>query len=363
MGSRRRSLSRLSRVVLLVGVALAAPLVVPAARAQTAVDDREPTAADKETARSLMDLGADREDAKDYVGALKEYKGAHALVRYPMTGLAVARMQAALGQLVEALDTTAEIRQLPRRAGEGAAFVKARSDAEALTEKLVARTPSIQVTVSFGSGAAKDGAEVSIDGVTLPPAAASLPRKVNPGKHTVVVVLSGYDKATQEIMVPEGGVTPVTIELKPVGSSKSGPSNGGSVGPVKNPNDPIDSKKPPEGGSGGLSPLVYVGFGVGAAGILAGAITGGISISKTNELKDACDDKPCPTSREPDIASANTMANVSNVSFALGAVGAAVGVVGLLLPRSPRQEKAAGAGHVHLMPIVGPGGVGVSGTF
>src|SRR5262249_1001249 len=62
----------------------------------------EPSAADRETARSLMNEGDAKFDAKNYAQALKAYQGAHAIMGLPSTGYAVARTQAALGQLVEA---------------------------------------------------------------------------------------------------------------------------------------------------------------------------------------------------------------------------------------------------------------------
>ena len=39
-------------------------------------------------------------------------------------------------------------------------------------------------------------------------------------------------------------------------------------------------------------------------------------------------DTLCPRSAEADFNEANTLANVSNVSFAIGGVGAIVGIVG-----------------------------------
>src|SRR4051812_35729561 len=84
-------------------VASASLLVASGARAQT------PSAADKESARALMDTGDEKSDAKDYAAALKAYQAADALVHFPMTGLAVARVQERLGQLLEARDAAIQV--------------------------------------------------------------------------------------------------------------------------------------------------------------------------------------------------------------------------------------------------------------
>ena len=83
----------------IVGALAAAPVLYPRiARA-------EPTAGDKETARSLMDEGDRKFAAKDFKGALDAYQGAHAIMGVPTTGIEVAKAQEALGLLVEARDT------------------------------------------------------------------------------------------------------------------------------------------------------------------------------------------------------------------------------------------------------------------
>lgn len=344
---RRGFFARLAVVSI---IAAPAPLAPRSALAQGVSEEKQPSAADKETARSLMDVGVDREEAKDYPAALKAYQGAHALVKLPMTGVAVARVQAALGLLVEALDSAAEVKQMPRHASEGPAYAKARADAEALTERVLARTPSLQVSVSGPDGEIRDGVEVSIDDVSLPSAAALLPRKVNPGNHKVAVVAPGFKRATREVDVPEGGVFPVLIPLK------RDTGSGGDPGPGPGPSPGPTTK-------GGLSPLVFVGFGVGAAGIIAGAVSGGISIGKTSEIEPDCDDGHCLPSRRDDISSATTMANISNVTFAIGAAGVVTGVVGLFLPRGGREDGVVKAGALRLVPVVGPSGAGVIGTF
>jgi hypothetical protein len=283
-----------------------------------------------------MDQGVEHEEAKDYAAALKAFEAAHALVGLPMTGLAVARAQAGLGLLVEAMDSATKAKLLPVRPNETPAYAKARADADALAQKLAARIPSIQVKVEGPSA----GAEISIDGDVVPADAAAQPRKVNPGKHVVSATAQGYEPASVEVDVVEGQVVPAVLTMTPVAAAPS-------VAPTK---------------PGGLSPLVFVGFGVGAAGLIAGSVTGALSLSKTSSIEGRCTDGICPSSTAADISSANTLANVSNISFALGAAGVAVGVVGIFLSGSS-GEKTPASGGIRIMPAIGPGSVGVIGVF
>ena len=108
----------------------------------------------------------------------------------------------------------------------------------------------------------------------------------------------------------------------------------------------------------GLSPLVWIGFGIGGAGLLVGAITGAVSLSQASSLQDDCPEDVCTPDRQEDIDSMITMANLSNVGFVVAGVGAALGVVGIII--SGDEEEPSGA---RLRPLLGPGLVGVDGRF
>ncbi len=142
----------------------------------------------------------------------------------------------------------------------------------------------------------------------------------------------------------------------PVGvPSSSEPKPTEPIVPPSTPADEPDESEP----SAGLSPLVYVGFGVGGAALLVGAITGGISLSNASTLQDECGGDVCPTDRQEDIDSMITLANVSNVSFALAGVGAAVGLIALLVFDSDESK----AQEATVKPQVGVGFMGFSGRF
>src|SRR5260370_39928772 len=76
----------------------------------------DPTAADRETARSLMQEGRELREKGDLQGALKRFQAADGIMHVPTTGLEVARTQATLGLLVGARDTIATIPKAPSQA-------------------------------------------------------------------------------------------------------------------------------------------------------------------------------------------------------------------------------------------------------
>jgi hypothetical protein len=97
---------------------------------------------------------------------------------------------------------------------------------------------------------------------------------------------------------------------------------------------------------------------VGGPALLVGAIAGGISLSNTSSIKSACSGDVCPSGERGAISSATTIANVSNVGFALGAAGLVVGIVGVLLrPKTPETDA------VIVSPFVGPGLAGLRARF
>jgi len=204
---------------LLMGMAVL--LVTPS------VSYAEPSSADKETARNLMKEGDSKFSARDYAGALKAYRAAHAIMQVPSTGLPLAKAQIEEGQLVEARDTLLQVVRHPKSATEPKAFAKAREEAEELSQKLLPRIPSLVIVVM---GAPSDAVTVTVDGAAIPSAALSAPRKVNPGSHTLTASASGFQTASTTIKVAEGATEKAKLNLVP---GKDGPGKAVPTAPVK----------------------------------------------------------------------------------------------------------------------------------
>ena len=291
-----------------------------------------------EMARNLMDEGDAKLERGDVRGALRSYRAAHTIMNVPTTGIEVARMEAKLGHLVEARKVAIDVAKMPVKAQEPKPFIEARSDAQLLADALETRIPRVKVETKGVPTTAT--IELQIDGRVIPSDEVGESIALDPGKHELVLSVSGGDPESRTITLSENEKRTVTFGD---GSSSS------------------DQDKPVRR----TSPLVFIGFGLGGAGLIAGAITGGLSLSRASEVEKICRAGTCPSQTDLDKAkpihdSAYTLANVSNVAFAVGVVGVGLGVTGLLLGRSadkkPESETA-------FRVFVGPNGALVRGSF
>jgi hypothetical protein len=215
-------------------------------------------------------------------------------------------------------------------------------------------------TVVLKVEALTPGMAVSFDGRQVATGVLGVPYPVDPGTHTVSATAPGAHPWSNEVQIGHGP-TSVIVNIPVLGDVL------GQVTPVAPP-PPRPAPIPPEPGpadaidddDGGVSPLVYVGFGIGGAGLLLGAITGGLALGKWGEISDSCVDDVCPPGSQDTIDSANTLANVSNVGFVIGALGVGVGVVGLVLSGSDDSgDNLVARVQLDLLPA----GLGLSGRF
>jgi hypothetical protein len=289
-------------------------------------------------ARSLMDEGDAKLERGDARGALRSYRAAHTIMNVPTTGIEVARVEAKLGHLVEARKVALDVVRTPVKAQEPKPFREARSDAQLLADALETRIPRITIAIKGVPNTAT--IELKIDGRILPSEDVREPVPVDPGKHEVVLSVSGGEPESRTITVSENEKRTVTF---------------GDGSPSSDQDKPVQR----------TSPLVFVGFGLGGAGLIAGAITGGLSLSRAGEVEKICRDGTCPSQTDLDKAkplhdSAYTLANVSNVAFAVGLIGVGLGVTGLLLGGSAdKKPKTESAFRV----FVGPNGALIRGSF
>lgn len=347
MGSRRVRLT-------LSAIALVSMVAAPAAAAST-------SAADRETARSMMQEGRDLRDKGDLKGALQRFKAADDIMHVPTTALEVARTEVALGLLVEARDTIAGIHKTQAQPDDPTPFKDARVKADELDAQLEGRIPTLTISVS---GAAEgDSPAVAVDGVSLPSSVASLPRKIDPGHHVVSAKAAGGE-AKEEIDLAEGEKKDVQLTLVAGGSGPQDDTAGADSRPVVHT----------------PGPLTYGGIVVGGLGLAVGAVTGILELSKASTVKGECANKQCrPGDQQSDLSAANTLATISTVSFAVGAAGAIVAVVSLVVghkashagqappagdPESdPSSEPPPAESKLHATPWIGLGQAGVFGTF
>ncbi|HEX3344304.1 MAG TPA: hypothetical protein VHS09_07010 [Polyangiaceae bacterium] len=313
-----------------------------------------PTAADRETARTLMDQGRDLRDKGDLKEALKRFKAADDIMHVPTTALPLAKAQAALGLLVEARDTLAvSMRRTPEKPGDPQPFKDARVEGERLDASLASRVPALTITVK---GAAEgQPPTLSVDDVDVPAAAMALPREVDPGHH-VLVAKTATAVGRQEVDVKEGEQKPVEVTL--VATGAPAPTETPVPTPPETPVTTTTTSHSP-------TALTWVGIGLAGAGAVAGTVTGVLSMSKKSALAGECTNAVCGPSSHSDYDSAHTLALVSTIGFIAAGVGAGVAVVTLLVGHGQASEPAEQPPSARLVvrPWIGPGAGGVSGSF
>lgn len=333
MGSRGGRARRAARAV---------PLAVFLLASSAAHAQQQPSASDRETARALMAEGRDKRDAGDLGGALKAFTTADSIMHVPTTGLEVARTQDKMGQLLEARETLLAVLRIAPRPSDPPPFAEARKAAEALDADLAKRIPSLAVEAT---SEVPGTISIIVDDQELAPNLVGVPRKMNPGKHTVVAKAGG-EEIREAVTLAQSETKKVSLRVvkKP---SPPPPKTEPAPQPTPDPETPgAEGKRP-------IPVITWIGFGVGAAGLVTGSITGLVSISKTNDLE-GCVGNECPRGTQDQIDSANTFATISNIGFGVAIVGAAVGLVGLFVLRP--EAKPTSSARI----MVGPGGVGGS---
>ncbi len=293
-----------------------------------------PSEREKQEAADLMDEGDTLLASGKAVDALDRYRRADRIMEVPTTRIAVAHALAKIGRLIEAREAAVETQRMPSRPKEPKAFRAAREAAAHLQSDLADRIPTLAVTIQGLDDTMTP--TVLLDGKPGPEP--GTPIELNPGRYEVTVLVPGSPDMKQEVELQEKERRTVVLTVTP----------------------PEREEVPKE--SGGTPTLAYVGFGVGIAGVAVGSVTGLWAMRRSTDLEDQCAGTVCPTSYEEDIASARTIAKVSNITFAIGLAGLAVGTGALLFGGDEVSESTASRG-VRVEPEVGPLRLGVRGSF
>jgi len=288
-------------------IAFALLLLLHAASAAAA-----PTAEERARARTLMDWGDARFEAKNYASALEQYRAADEIMGVPTTGIEVGRTLERLGRLLEARETLRRVSEYPQRPDEPKPFAVARQRADRLLSDIAPRIP--RVTLLVDGLPAGTAARITFDGQAVEPSRIGGYLEADPGRHHVVATASGFPDVTREVTLAEGQALQVVLTFgqEPTAVPRSAV-----------PSRPVPTRQavPP---AVRQPVLLWVGVGVTAAGVAVGTVTGLRSLSLTQSAKRHCEDTHCSPAAAGDIDSAKTLANISNVAFGVGI--AALGV-------------------------------------
>jgi len=349
-------------------------LIVTTSASTFAYAAGSPTAAERETARRLMDDGKARMKDKDHQHAVESFQKAHDIMHVPTTGLALAKAHLAAGHLVEARDTALEVNRLPREAGEPRVFESARKEAKEIDAQLRPRIPTLRIKIK-GSNVAR----VAIDDTEISPSIVGEPIAVNPGKHIVSakngeggeakgeVELSEREAKEIDLILPaHGGETPT---VKPTSTSSSStpstsstPSSSTSSTTTKVTGFGNDG--PTDRGGGERTPLAqglfFGGLGLGGAGLIVGGVAGLLTLSKAGDVESECLNDICSPAAKDNLDSASTLSTISTIGFIVGGVGVAALAISFAVPKEPSAKRRASS---QPLTVKLGSGLSVGGTF
>lgn len=275
---------------------------------------QEPPSADDsvdiETSRRAVNLGKEAHrlyESGDYDGAYALFEQADRLLHSPAFVLYMARCRREVGRLVEAAKLYERVatETLPADAPEP--WRAAKEDAVAELAGVNARIPSLRIVVR---GRAPERVELDERVVEV-----AEPIRVDPGAHTVVVTTTDGQRKRRELTVA-AGAGEVSVEV---------------VVPVL-PAPPPSSTPPPDAVE--PIPILWPGgvvLGIGAASLVASAITGFSALGVAESVNATCsEDNICPASEQDNHDRAMTLAHVSTATAAVGAALAATGIALLI---------------------------------
>jgi len=297
----------------------------------TATDDQ------KAAAQAAFMRALDKSKANDHVGALQEFRASYDIVASPNTRLMIARELASTGKLADAY-----------REAKGA---------EAVAKDAVSVDPKYGDAAAAASEEATNmRSKVGILHVDL---------EGRTGELLVAGRTVTADELANGIPVEPGPVD-VTLRDRGQNESKTASVEAGGEGSVSfklappPPPPPKEKSVHPFDGGEGQRITAYVFGGVGVAGMLLFAGLGGASAAQFSDLEDSCANNRCPADRAGDADTGASLQTGANVSVVIGAVGLAAGAA-LFIPTLFSNEDDTK--QASLKPLVGPGFIGLEGSF
>jgi len=314
------------------------------------------------TARQLGEAGLSAYDRGRYDEAAQKLLRAYQIAKVPTFARNAARALVKQGRIVAASELYLEATRLVRNEmwrGE----MQQQAQREAANERAAVLPRIAQLKIVLEGASAQD-TQVSLDGVVVPEALLGTERLTDPGKRHIVAK-HGERTLEQDVTLAEGEHQEVTLRFP---SDQAAPGatqlrtslskQRTSLAPAASASAKSDVAPVPAQGRRTQQTLGWVGIGVGAVGVVAGAGSGIAALLLRSGMKsDGCSDTVCNNSSlQGRVDTYNAMLTVSTVGFIVGGVGAAIGTT--LLLTSPRSESST---TVSL--LVTPGSVAVAGGF
>jgi hypothetical protein len=306
-----------------------------------------PSPADKERAKKLYGQGAADMERGAYDRACPQFAAALQLdPEHIRTAMTLGTCEQQWGKLAQALTRFEYARSL----------AKAQYAADKLAEidwmiaYLMPKVPQMRIILP-ASMADVSGLQVTRNGAPVPTNEFGLFAPVDPGNYEIVMLVPNQSPSTQKLKIEAGQAMEVTL------GTTNPPVLVERVPPDQMAKNSKSTSERPIGRS-----LGFTGIGLGGAGLVVGAILGGLAISKNNasddghcDAGDFCDAVGAQLRRE-----AQGYGNGSTAAFIVGGAFLTAGIV-LVATTPGAKDKAAASSGTKV--YVGLNQVGIRGTF
>jgi hypothetical protein len=329
----------------------------------------QPTSENVVRARELFTAATEQRDAGDAKGALSKFEAAHMLVQNPITAVELGRTYLLVNMLVEARATFDSVARMPVQPDETTRSKQARVDAAQLAADVEARIPTVTVKIRE----ATPSVTIALDRAAVPVVVGAGPFALNPGTHKLVATTSIGSRAETNVAVTPGESREVELSVATVSNaraptkettahvaSRQAPSPLQSTPSQSTPSQSTPSQSTPAPvvvSSGGVAPLAYAGFGVGAAGFVVGGVAGALAIQKVSGLQTSCQSTACIPAVNDQLQSARTLGYVATVALVAAGAGVAAGIAGLLMGDTTSRATTGAPAPVGAWAGLGIGGI------
>jgi hypothetical protein len=309
--------------------------------------------ATRAAARSLGYEGISDFQAGNFAVAADKLDRAYQALRVPSLGLWSARALEKSGKLVAAAERYLEVQRLDPGSGDVTVQKQAQADAKTEHDALVPRIPSVVILIE---GAPVNDVKLSANGTPVPSSLIGAKRPVDPGKVTLEGLYGGQAQR-EEVTLAEGETQTVVLRFASQGAAPVAVAGGATAVPPPPPPQDRPAEKASSGS--GTRTVGFVAIGVGAAGIVAGAVAGGLAMAGRDSIH-GCEGTRCPASESQDVGTYNDLRTISSACFIGGGVVAATGIVLVIAAPKSANPKAARRGpSLSIAPWVGAGTAGL----
>jgi hypothetical protein len=280
-----------------------------------------------------------------------------------------ARCLVRLGRLVEAEERYGVVERYELRPEDPTLFRSAVDEATSEVDRLRERIPKVKIVIR-GMASNDPSLDVRIDELRVQPAVLGYPAPVDPGTHTIRALVRGKEQSSVTLVLKERDKKQVILEVGDAAGAEPAPDEAekpapapSQVSPAAKRAEPKAPEQPagrePSSPRGAQYTVGSVAVGVGTLGLVAGVVSGAISVSKNATLREACPDGNCPPEYHDDLQLFRTTRDISTVGYIVAAVGLPLGAI--LMLTAPAESSPTGSGSTGVW--LGAASGGIFGTF